>query len=212
MASLFTIPFNVSAKDGKLLITHNDPSLVPAPDTVLRLRGTNWAGFQSHGCPNHLTWHTFEDYLSRLVDDLEMNFVRLPLSAEWINGNLVAENYICGEYRHWSTLQVLDDALGRLAARGVFVMLDLHTLHSDCNGALWCDANNCGAADAVCNTENEQPTFDAWQVLAQRYCSYPNVIMADLFNEPHGPANWGGGNNGTDWRSATATTTATRSQ
>ena len=33
-----------------------------------------------------------------------MNLVRLPLSAEWINENRVADNYICGEYRYQPTL------------------------------------------------------------------------------------------------------------
>ena len=93
---------------------------------------------------NHLTWHSFEQYLNRLVVDLEMNLVRLPLSAEWINGNMAADNYICGEYRYMLTLSVLDDVLERLAARGIFVMLDMHTLHSDRNFPLWCDPEPCG--------------------------------------------------------------------
>ena len=79
---MFSVPFNVSAKNGKIFATHTDPALLPAPDVELLFRGTNWAGMQSHGCPNHLTWHTFEQYLDRLVVDLEMNLVRLPLSAE----------------------------------------------------------------------------------------------------------------------------------
>ena len=174
---MFSVPFNVSAKNGKIFATHTDPALLPAPDVELLFRGTNWAGMQSHGCPNHLTWHTFEQYLDRLVVDLEMNLVRLPLSAEWINGNMAANNYICGEYRHMPTLSVLDDVLARLAARGVFVMLDMHTLHSDRNFPLWCDPEPCDDA-------SEQAIFAAWATLAQRYCSRPNVIMADLFNEP----------------------------
>ena len=56
------------------------------------------------------------------------------------------------EHRDWKTLTVLDDVLTRLAGRGVFVMLDMHTLHSDANQPLWCDA-------AVCNSSNEQPMY-----------------------------------------------------
>ena len=111
-----------------------------------------------------------------------MNLVRLPLSAEWINGNMAADNYICGEYRYMPTLSVLDDVLERLAARGIFVMLDMHTLHSDRNFPLWCDPEPCDDA-------SEQAIFAAWATLAQRYCVQPNVIMADLFNEPYG-ASW----------------------
>ena len=179
---MFSVPFNVSAKNGKIFATHTDPALLSAPDVELFFRGANWAGMQSHGCPNHLTWHSFEQYLNRLVVDLEMNLVRLPLSAEWINGNFAADNYICGEYRYMQTLTVLDNVLARLAARGVFVMLDMHTLHSDRNFPLWCDPEPCDDA-------SEQAIFAAWATLAQRYCGQPNVIMADLFNEPHG-ASW----------------------
>ena len=41
----------------------------------------------------------------------------------------------------------------------------------------------------------------AWRQLAARYGRRPNVIGADLKNEPHGPATWGAGGP-TDWRRA----------
>ena len=40
-------------------------------------------------------------------------------------------------------------------------------------------------------------------MLAKRYRGRPNVIGADLKNEPHGPATWGTGGP-TDWRRAAA--------
>ena len=40
-----------------------------------------------------------------------------------------------------------------------------------------------------CTEVGERLIFDAWAVLAQRYCTYPNVILADVFNEPHS-ADW----------------------
>jgi hypothetical protein len=52
---MFSVPFNVSAKNGKIFATHTDPALLPAPDVELLFRGANWAGMQSHGCqPSHL--------------------------------------------------------------------------------------------------------------------------------------------------------------
>ena len=54
--------------------------------------------------------------------------------------------------------------LSRLAAAGIFVMLDMHTLRNDANHDLWC-------AESTCNEENEAPLWDAWTVLAERYCA-----------------------------------------
>jgi hypothetical protein len=52
------------------------------------------------------------------------------------------------------------------------------------NDALWCNT-----ATSICNDENERLIFAAWDILARRYCRFPNVILADVFNEPHG-ASW----------------------
>ena len=104
-----------------------------------------------------------------LVVDLQMNLVRLPLSAEWINGNMAADNYICGEYRYIPTLSVLDDVLERLAARGVFVMLDMHTLHLHRNFPLWCDPEPCDDA-------SEQAIFAAWATVPSRSATAPSPM------------------------------------
>ena len=49
-----------------------------------------------------------------------------------------------------------------------------------------------------CTHELEAPLSAAWALLAARYCHAPNVIMADLFNEPY-LASWGTGEPRTDW-------------
>ena len=41
----------------------------------------------------------------------------------------------------------------------------------------------------------------SWGVLAKRYAKMPQVIGADLKNEPHGSATWGTGGP-TDWKRA----------
>ena len=56
------------------------------------------------------------------------------------------------------------------------------------NSATWC-------GEPVCNADNEQVLRDAWVRLAEGYCGYKNVILADIFNEPHG-ALWD------EWRAA----------
>ena len=62
-------------------------------------------------------------------------------------------------------------------------MLDVHTLnYPEDNDALWCE-------EMPCSPKTERLIFDTWSVLARRYCSAPNVILADVFNEPYG-ATW----------------------
>ena len=103
--------------------------------------------------------------------------MRLPLSTHWVNSNDVARN--CRGYEGQRSLAVLDDVLSKLRDAGIFALLDIHTVvHPEGNTGLWCGW--CSS----CTTENEQPIFDAWRTLAQRYCaSHPNVLGADLFNE-----------------------------
>ena len=47
----------------------------------------------------------------------------------------------------------------------------------------------------------EQKWIANWTMLAGHYAGNPTVIGADLHNEPHGPATWGG-NAATDWAAA----------
>ena len=72
-------------------------------------------------------------------------------------------------------------------------MLDMHG-YDDTNSAMWCGDPVSGA----CTAEDEASLFGAWSTVADRYCGSPNVIAADLFNEPYG-ATWGTGNVSTDW-------------
>ena len=202
----FSTPFSVKAGNGRLWIRaeweeqDNDWR-------ELKLKGANWAGFQTGtGCIHELWRHpnvtTYVDFLS----EHHFNAVRLPLSAAiltWaLNGhrwkdNPHAQSYegpgmpyrptrSCGMYNGMLSLDILDDVIRRLRDAGIFVMLDLHTLELDGNPGMWCDG--------PCDEAGEQLINDAWGVLASRYCSFPNVILADVFNEPWA-SSW------TDWAS-----------
>ena len=121
LASPFGIPFSLSAERGQITIA---PDFDPDRGTALRIRGADWAGFQSQRCVNELWDHTVEQYIQFLFDN-EFNAVRLPLSAVLVNANTV-ERAQCGEYNrrhaafgeraHWgsgeyNTLEILDDVL-----------------------------------------------------------------------------------------------------
>ena len=162
------------------------------------LKGTNWAGFQSQtGCVHELYKYNASDYIDVLTNN-NFNAVRLPLSApiitwkyhgwRWKNhwaapatelGEEYPCNSRCGEYNGQYSLDILDDVISRLRDAGIFVMLDMHTIDfPDGNTGDWNDWHI-----------GEQLIFDAWERLARRYCRYPNVILADVFNEPYG-ATW----------------------
>ena len=81
----------------------------------LHIKGANWAGFQSDGCP-HALWsyggktYSVKDY----VDFLELhrfNAVRLPLSAPLVNENSFVGVSCGAAYHGMQTLDVLDDVL-----------------------------------------------------------------------------------------------------
>jgi endoglucanase len=93
-----------------------------------------------------------------------------------------------------SSLQVLDKVIQAAAARGIVIMLDLHSFSADsyASDSLWYNSNN-----------PESKVISGWTKMLQRYKDQWNVIAADLKNEPYA-ATWGTGNSNTDWDKAAA--------
>ena len=183
----FSIPFAVSAHDGRIWIAPEyrlaDGGGRGAAGVweELRIRGANWAGFQANGCVHELWNFPLQAYLDFLVRH-GINLVRLPLSATIVTWPSPGYNttWHCGEYNGWRSLDVLDHVISRLRDAGIFVMLDMHTLdHPEGNNGMWCWTGN-----SWCAHREESLVFSAWQVVARHYCGQPNVIMADVFNEP----------------------------
>jgi hypothetical protein len=181
----FALPgFNLTTRNGLVWIE------MPSLARPLDIKGVSWFGFQSDGCVNQLYRHSAQSYIDFLVTN-HFNAVRLPLDVSLVVSNPVATN--CGEYSGMRTLDILSDVARRLKRVGIFVMLGIHTLGGDdTNHGMWCGSGR------ECTSESEQPILSAWRILAQLYCSHPNVIAADLFNEPF-RASWGVGNPATDW-------------
>jgi aryl-phospho-beta-D-glucosidase BglC (GH1 family) len=176
----FSVPFRVSAHSAKLWIAP-DAALASPSDTnslawrELRIKGSNWAGFQASGCVHEMWKHGVGEYVDFLVEN-NFNAVRLPLAAPLVNQSSWKVGGLCGDdWNGRETLHVLDEVVGRLRRAGIFVMLGMHTTtHPEGNQGSW----KVHGTDAL--------IFDAWTKLAERYCPYNNVILADVFNEPHG--------------------------
>ena len=71
----FSTPFTVSAHSQKLWIQAEG-----WPPSELRLKGSNWAGFQADGCVHELWKHGVDEYVGHLVRH-GFNAVRLPCAA-----------------------------------------------------------------------------------------------------------------------------------
>ena len=202
----FSIPFEVSARQGRLWIRPEWASNTTGDE--LLLKGASWFGAQGgFACVMQLNIYTADDYL-RFLQEHNFNAVRLPVSAHHVLNNPTLEQGSCREYGGYTYMNALDDLIRRLGTIGVFVMLDMHTVSNpEGNDGLWCSApgaDGCGpGTDTGDNSttyepSTEQPILTAWGRLARRLCARPNVIMADVFNEPH-DANWGSGQYGRDW-------------
>ena len=76
--------------------------------------------------------------------------------------------------------------------QGLMVILDLHSITDDSfTHDTWYGIGGYTEDDWV----------NAWRTMASRFGDDPNVVAADLKNEPHGAATWGTGA-ATDWRRA----------
>lgn len=191
-------------------------ALPPAP-TPGRWTGVNWFGLETGNLAPHGLWA--RDYKSVLqqIRDLGFNSVRIPWCNSILTGTptgIQINEYgvdayskakgINTELAGLTSVQVLDKLVEHAAKVGLKIILDNHSREPDgyMNETLWYTAK-----------VPEEKWIADWKVVAARYAKYPNVVAADLDNEPHGntgmgmkpPAAWGNdipGFANNDWRAA----------
>jgi len=198
----FSIPFNVSAHSGRLWIRPHWSD--PENADELFLKGVNWFGAAgSRRCMEEMNVVTAQSYIDWCTQH-SINAVRIPLSVPSVlNTQFRLDGRVCGEYGGWSYLSMLVHVSQRLAQAGIFVVFDMHTVTAPVrtpeNTPLWCvegvEGIPSGCTEGVDDPMlpqlgTDQPLLRAWKVVAETFCSHPNVIMADIFNEPWG-AQWG---------------------
>lgn len=163
---------------------------------AVEIRGISWFGFETEAFVTHgLYSHSMDFYFDKL-DEVGINALRIPFSAEWIyynynvypnNGMIAADPSMQGK----KSIEVLDMLFDKAQERGIAIMLDLHRLHKEYISELWYSP-----------TDGQYPSnvfIEVWKRVLTRYQDRPNLMAVDLLNEPHGRASWGSGNPSTDF-------------
>lgn len=134
----------------------------------------------------------------RHIRCMGFNTVRLPWSNEMYESNPVVPDYAVTanpQLKGKHALQVFDAIVSELARQGLLVVLDNHG-----SNAQWCCSND--GNELWYNPQYPETDWIAnWKGMVARYKNVPQVIGADLRNEPRGPATWGG-DPATDWHAA----------
>jgi endoglucanase len=160
------------------------------------LQGVNWFGFETSNHVVHGLWTRDLDDVMGQIRRMGFNTIRLPfslqaLSSDTINGVDFA-NGRNAALQGATPQKAMDVVIASAARAGLMVLLENHSLDADgYSYGLWYGQGGFTEDDWVA----------AWRALAARYRNRPNVIGADLKNEPHGEATWGTGGP-TDWRRA----------
>lgn len=169
--------------------------IIDATNQTVRLRGVNWFGIETEVHAPHGLW--LRDYKEMLaqIASLGYNTIRLPYSIASLQSNAVnGIDFAIGanqELEGKTPLEVMDAIIQEAGRHNLTILLDSHRLNDREIPELWYDEEF-----------SEADWIDMWKMLAQRYKDQPNVIGADLKNEPHGIASWGTYDLTTDWRLA----------
>ena len=171
-------------------------TIVDATGNEVVLQGVNWFGFETSIHTPHGLWsRDYKEMLAQIKTN-GFNTIRMPFSLEMLESPTTSGiDYGGGknaELQGKTPQQVMDIIIAEAGRQGLMIILDNHSTTDDSfMHPLWYGLGGYTEDDWVA----------AWSKLATRYANTPNVIGADLKNEPHGEATWGtGGAN--DWRRA----------
>ena len=170
--------------------------IVDRTGRTLTIQGVNWFGFETHNHVVHGLWARDYRQMLQQIRALGFNAIRLPFSLQMMRSSTTSGIDFGGgrnaALQGRTPLQVLDEIVAEARRQDLLVILDNHSLNDDgFQHDLWYGQGGYSEDDWV----------EAWRTMARRYGDDPNVVGADLKNEPHGAATWGTGT-ATDWRRA----------
>lgn len=170
--------------------------ILDAAGNTVKIAGVNWFGMESDRyAPDGLHARNYKDMMDQMAD-LGFNTIRLPFSDQLFEAGSRPNGIDYGKNPDLSGLtglQIMDKIVAYAGEIGMKIILDHHRsgAGAGANGSgLWYEG-----------AYTEQKWISNWTMLASRYAGNATVIGADLHNEPHGPATWGGGG-ATDWAAA----------
>jgi endoglucanase len=161
------------------------------------IQGVNWFGFETSAHVPHGLWSRDLGDMMGQIRRMGFNTIRLPFSLQALDSAapVTSPDFSNGRnaaLKGKTPQQAMDVVVDAAARAGLMVLLENHSLADDgYSYGLWY-----GQAGY-----DEDDWVERWQALARRYHDRPNVIGADLKNEPHGDATWGTGGP-TDWQRA----------
>ncbi|MCA9692425.1 MAG: glycoside hydrolase family 5 protein [Myxococcales bacterium] len=174
---------------------HTDGAdIVDHQGNPVRLTGLNWFGFETDTFAPHGLWARPLPAVLDQIDNLGFNVLRVPISNQLLEDGVTPNGIDFGQnpgLMGMSGVELLDHFIAEAGARGLKVILDQHRPDAFAQSELWYTPQL-----------SEDEWIADWEALTMRYLGDTTVIGADLHNEPHGPATWGTGDPGTDWRMA----------
>ena len=171
-------------------------TIVDAAGKEVVLQGVNWFGFETANHAPHGLWtRDYKDMLAQIKSQ-GFNTIRMPFSLQMLDSTTTSGiDYSNGNnaaLQGKTPQQVMDIIIAEAGRQGLMIILDNHSSTDDSYmNPLWYGVGG----------YTEDNWVAAWSKLAARYANTPNVIGADLKNEPHGEATWGTGA-ANDWRRA----------
>ena len=154
------------------------------------LSGVNWFGFEtSNYCPHGL-WVNSMSWFLNTVKSWGFNHLRIPYCSEMFDSGSVPNGINTNtnpDLVGLTPIQIMDLLVERCQALGLRIYLDRHRPDCNAQSALW-----------YTSVYSEARWINDWEMLAARYMGNDTVFGCDLHNEPHSPADWGGGD-ANDW-------------